>query len=173
MDIRTWTPDGHYDRVFAWPPCTHLASSGARWFRGKGVRALADALDLVAHAERIIAASQTNWWMLENPVGRLSTCWRPPDYTFNPCDYGAYMEPPGDAYTKRTCLWTSSTFVMPAPRAVPAIEGSRMARLPPSPDRAQLRSVTPAGFARAVWVSNSAIDHEAEKRREEVKALCK
>jgi hypothetical protein len=160
-DVRTWEPAVVYDRVFAWPPCTDLASSGARWFRQKGLRALADALDLVAHVQRIIAVSGTTWWMLENPVGRLSTCWRPPDHTFNPCEYGRYLLIPGDAYTKRTCLWTSKTFVMPATKAVPPSEGSKMWRLPPSPLRAALRSATPSGFATAVWEANRSVPGEA------------
>jgi hypothetical protein len=92
--------------------------------------------------------------MIENPVGRLSTCWRKPDYQFDPCDYGAYLDPPGDTYTKRTCLWTGAGFVMPKPDPVLPLEGSRMHLLPPSDDRANLRSETPAGFALAVFKAN-------------------
>jgi hypothetical protein len=39
-------------------------------------------------------------------------------------------------------------------RPVEAVEGSKMHRLPPSPDRAALRSVTPGGFARAFFEAN-------------------
>src|SRR5688500_16234107 len=36
-----------FDMVFAFPPCTHLAVSGARWFANKGLQALIDALQIV------------------------------------------------------------------------------------------------------------------------------
>lgn len=43
---------------------------------------------------------------------------------------------------------------MPKKMPIPATDGSRMHRLPPSKDRANLRSATPMGFARAVFESN-------------------
>ena len=69
-------------------------------------------------------------WYVENPVGALSRLWRKPDYTFDPCDYGAYLSktdthpqfpkhiPPRDAYRKRTCIWHGSTFRIPQRRGV-------------------------------------------------------
>ena len=93
-------------------------------------------------------------YLLENPVSTLASYYRKPDYTFNPCDYGGYLTPPRDAYTKKTCLWTGNGFVMPEPKPVEPIEGSKMHLMPPSEGRANLRSVTPAGFARAVFESN-------------------
>lgn len=94
--------------------------------------------------------------MIENPVGRLSTAWRKPDHTFNPCDFGGYLEPAGDAYTKRTCLWTGGGFVMPEPRPVAPTAGSMMhTRYAPGPERANLRAATPMGFARAVFLANA------------------
>jgi hypothetical protein len=139
--------------VFAFPPCTHLAASGARWFAGKGLDPLIDSLALVRNCQRLCELARVGW-MIENPVGRLSTCWRKPDHTFNPCDFGGYLDPAGDAYTKRTCLWVGGRFRMPEPRPVEPTEGSKLHRLPPSGDRAELRSVTPAGFARAVFLAN-------------------
>jgi hypothetical protein len=56
--------------------------------------------------------------MLENPVGVLSSYWRKPDHTFDPCDYGGYLNPAGDAYTKKTCLWTGGGFIMPGKKPV-------------------------------------------------------
>jgi hypothetical protein len=147
-------PRGNYAMVFAWPPCTHLAVSGARWFREKGLDALAEALPLVVRCRKIAEWSGAPW-LLENPVGTLSTYWREPDYKFHPHEYAGYLsEPGGEAYTKKTCLWTGGGFVMPEMRSVPAVKGSQMHLLPPSPDRADLRSVTPAGFARAVFEAN-------------------
>ncbi len=144
-----------YAIVFAFPPCTHLAVSGARWWAGKGLRALAGAIELVARAAEICEESGAPW-MIENPIGALASHWRKPDAKFDPCDYGGYLEPPGDAYTKRTCLWTGNGFVVPVPKPVFPYEGSRMHLLPPSEDRANLRSETPMGFARAVYLANAA-----------------
>lgn len=141
--------------VLAWPPCTHLAVSGARWFKEKGLEALAEALPLVVRCRKIAEWSGAPW-LLENPVGTLSTYWREPDHKFNPNEYAGYLSEPGvDAYTKKTCLWTGGGFRMPDMRSVPAVKGSQMHLIPPSPERADLRSVTPAGFARAVFEANS------------------
>lgn len=147
-DIRQWRPLMYLPWAFAafFPPCTHLAVSGARWFRGKGLRALAQSIELVAEAAEMAEALQCPY-LIENPVSTLASYWRPPDYTFDPCDYG-------DPWTKKTCLWTGGGFVMPPKNRVPATEGSKIHRMPPSEDRARLRSQTPAGFARAVFEAN-------------------
>jgi hypothetical protein len=153
-DVRDWLPPKvEYKIVFAFPPCTHLAVSGARWFRRKGLGKLADALSVV-EACRCICEWAKAPWMLENPVSSLSTYWREPDVTFNPCDYGGYVDPPGDPYTKRTCLWYGGGFRMPPLRPVAPVEGSRMHLMPPSDNRGDLRSETPAGFAQAVFEAN-------------------
>lgn len=153
-DVRDFEPpDADYAAVFAFPPCTHLAVSGARWFQEKGLSALIESLQLVEACRRI-AESLTTCWMLENPHGTLSTYWRKPDYTFDPCDFGGYLDGGGDRYTKRTNIWCGPGFTMPAHRRVEPVEGSKMHFLPPTPDRADLRSVTPEGFARAVFEAN-------------------
>jgi len=160
-DVRSLTPDDLPASAirFGFPPCTDLAGSGARDFQRKGLRRLIDALELV-EACRLLCAFGGVPWMIENPVGRLSTLWREPDHTFDPCDYG-------DPYTKRTCLWTGGGFVMP-PRlpvgavdlfgnvsmAVEPTDGSRMHLMAPSADRANRRAETPMGFARAVFAAN-------------------
>lgn len=147
-DVRDWgTPDYDYGMVFAFPPCTDLANSGARWFKGKGLRSLAVAIELVAACADLAEATGAPY-MIENPVGQLSTYWRKPDYTFDPCDYG-------DPYTKKTCLWTGGGFVMPEKHRVEPAQGSKMHRMAPSPERANLRSATPPGFARAVFEANA------------------
>jgi hypothetical protein len=152
-------PRGDYAACFAFPPCTDLAVSGARWFAGKGLGALHQAVGLVEACRRICEWTGAPW-MLENPVSTLSTYWRRPDHTFDPCDYGGYLTPPGDAYTKKTCLWTGGGFVMPETRRVEPVRGSAMHLLPPSADRADLRSATPCGFARAVFEANAPGAHK-------------
>lgn len=129
--------------VLAGPPCTMFANSGARWARSEGQ--MLEALSVVDACLRIVVATKPTWWVLENPAGKLSRYLGPPRMTFQPNHYG-------DDYTKLTCLW--GRFNEPARSPVPATAGSKMHRLPPSEDRAALRSVTPAGFARAFFEAN-------------------
>jgi hypothetical protein len=151
QDVRLLPYPDQIHGLIMQPPCTHLASSGARWWRRKGDAALLEALAIVDACLRFVAVSRPVWWVLENPVGRLSRYLGPANYIFDPCDFG-------DPYTKRTCLW--GTFTPPFPlfvgenRSVVPVEGSKMHKLPPSSDRAALRSVTPAGFARAFFEVN-------------------
>ena len=134
--------------VFAsfFPPCTDLAVSGARWFKNKGIGSLIRALQLFEVSIKIAELLKAPY-IIENPVSTISTYWRKPDYTFDPCDYG-------DPYTKKTCLWTGGGFVMPLKNRVDPVEGSKMHLLPPSKDRADKRSETPKGFAQAVFETN-------------------
>lgn len=114
-------------------------------------------------------------YMIENPVSVISTEWRKPDFYWDP-DWYAGWNPDNhwaDAYTKKTCLWVNNGFRVPGPtvkerkqkrlaaylrweymRPVPSTQGSKMHRLPPDKDRAKIRSVTPLGFAYAVYQAN-------------------
>ena len=143
---------------FAFPTCTDLCVSGARWWKQKGQIALRDALQLVFKCQDII-----NWvgkGFIENPVGRLSTEWRKPDYLFNPCDYAGYLsDTQQDAYTKKTCLWTTGNFKMPEKKFVTpnkvCAQGSWIQKLGgKSLKTKNLRSKTPEGFAVAVYEAN-------------------
>jgi hypothetical protein len=145
-NILRYCPPWGIDIVFAFPPCTDLANSGARWFKTKGMRRLIDALQLVERCRELCDTIGAPY-MIENPVGQLSTYWRKPDYTFDPCDYG-------DPYTKKTCLWTGNGFVMPPKERVEPVGGSKMHLLPETANRPNLRSATPMGFARAVFEAN-------------------
>ena len=154
-DIRNYLPPrDDYAAVFAFPPCTHLAVSGARWFKGKGLRALAESIELFAKAAEICEWSGAPY-LIENPVSTISSYWRKPDYSFDPCDYAGYEGGESDLYTKKTCLWAGGGFVMPKARRLEPVQGSKMHLLPPSDERANLRSATPMGFARAVFEANS------------------
>lgn len=153
-DIGTWLPPlDDFRIVFAFPPCTHLAVSGARWYRDKGLSALIEGLTLVERS-RVICEWTGAPYMIENPVGQLSTYWRKPDHMWDPCDFGGYLEPAGDRYTKRTCLWVGGGFVMPEPRPVEPEGPNPIHWASPGPERANIRSLTPAGFARAVFEAN-------------------
>ena len=151
QDVRTLEFIGPVHGILAAPPCTHLASSGARWWASKGPEALMEALAVADACLRAVALYNPTWWALENPTGRLSRYYGPPAFSFDPCDFG-------DPYTKRTHLW--GKFVPPMPlwtggdKSVYPSEGSKMHKLPPSKDRANLRSATPEGFARAFFEAN-------------------
>lgn len=94
--------------------------------------------------------------MIENPVSTISTYWRKPDFTFHPHDYTGFEE--ADNYTKKTCLWVGGGFAMPS---VSRAEGlaepdDRIHKCAPGPERHNIRSATPMGFARAVFEYNAA-----------------
>jgi hypothetical protein len=125
-DVREWLPPYAPVRIlFAFPPCTDVAVSGARWFKDKGLGALVDALELFDAALRLAEWTGAPYF-IENPVSVVSSYWRKPDYVFDPCDYGGYLQPPVDAYTKKTCLWTGNGFLMPRTRRVVPGDGSRI-----------------------------------------------
>lgn len=147
-DVRYWRPPRSLRIAFfaAFPPCTNLAVSGSRWMREKGIRGLIQALDVFDACVRFAEECEAPY-MIENPVSTISTYYRKPDYTFHPFEYG-------DPYLKKTCLWTGGGFVMPPKSPVEPTEGQKIWKMPPSEDRARLRSKTPAGFARAVFEAN-------------------
>lgn len=141
--------------VLAAPPCTHLASSGAAWWEKKGEAALLEAMAVVDACLRIIVAHDPLWWVLENPVGRLRHYLGEPEMMFDPRDYG-------DDYTKKTCLWGRFKKPLKRPVPVPAVrpgshaidEWHKRQGTWDRSNRQALRSITPAGFARAFFNAN-------------------
>ena len=154
---RTWLPTVDRERIAfisAFPPCDHLAVSGARWFKGKGLRKLETSIAMFATAAEVCEWSGAPY-MIENPVSNISSHWRKPDHSFNPYDFtGFCLE---DNYTKKTCLWTGGGFVMPEKLQADCLgkPDDRIHKCPPGPDRHNIRSATPLGFARAVFLANS------------------
>lgn len=139
--------------IAAFPPCTHLAVSGARWFKGKGLRALANSINLFANASEFCESTEAAY-MIENPVSTISTYWRKPDYTFHPYMFTGFSK--SDNYTKKTCLWTGNGFTMPKEYKDESLgkPDNRIHFASPGKDRADLRSATPLGFAKAVYEAN-------------------
>lgn len=129
--------------ILAAPPCTVFANSGARWERSD--EAMIEGLSTVDAVCRLVVATKPNWWVIENPTGKLSRYLGQPAMTFHPYEFG-------DPYTKLTCLW--GKFTLPARCPVEATDGSKMHFVPPGPRRAEIRSQTPAGFARAFFEAN-------------------
>lgn len=148
--------------VSGFPPCTNLATSGAHAFPKK---LMADhtmwvrAIDVV-HQCKVIGELSGAPWVLENPKSKITSLWRKPDHTFHPFHYTAYFRE--DNYTKLTCLWSGGGFVMP-PKNRRAGLGTpcknRIIGLGPKTKkeggRSNARSVTPRGFAYAVYLANA------------------
>lgn len=151
-------PKSNVRACFAFPPCTSLCCSGSQYWEKKGPKALKIALRTV-HACRKIAKRRTKRWYIENPVGRLSTHWRKPNYIFQPCQYARYIKDPEkaakEAYNKRTCIWSGSGFVMPSPRALEPVLGSITLKWGgKSLKTKNARSKTPRGWSNAVYAAN-------------------
>ena len=135
-DALEWL-DEPWDMIIAFPPCTHLASSGARWFESKR-REQAAALHFV---RRLLDAPAPRI-ALENPVGVISTHIRKPDQIIQPWMFG-------HGETKATCLWLKGLPTLEPTRVV----SGRVPRVhiePPSPDRWKRRSRTYQGIADAM-----------------------
>lgn len=128
-----------WDMILAFPPCTHLAVSGARYFEQKRKdgrqQAAIDFFMQFANADCSKIA-------IENPVGIMSTYYRKPDQIIQPWQFG-------HGETKRTCLWLKGL-----PPLVPTniVDGreQRIWKMPPSADRAKERAKTFPGVARAM-----------------------
>ncbi len=154
-DIHRWMPPMGRRVLFgaASPPCTDVAVSGARWFKGKGLYALSDAIALFARSVDILEAAGAPY-LIENPVSTVSSYWRKPDHTFHPWHFSRYA--PEDNYTKNTCLWTGGGFDMPRALVDDTLGApdNRIHFASPGPDRANFRSAAPRGFAEAVFRTN-------------------
>ena len=132
-----WLLREPWDLMIAFPPCTHLCVSGARWWKGKE-REQIEALWFVfallnAPIPRIA---------VENPIGKISTAIRKPDQIIQPWMFG-------HGETKATCLWLEG---LPRLEHTDVVDGrdSRIHRMPPSPERGKNRSRTYPGIAAAM-----------------------
>lgn len=127
----------NWDLMIAHPPCTHLAVSGARWFKDKQIEQ-ADALDFV---RRLLDAPIPRI-ALENPISIISSRIRKPDQIIQPWQFG-------HGETKATCLWLKNL-----PKLLPTniVEGreARIHKMPPGPDHWKERSRTFEGIAQAM-----------------------
>lgn len=136
-----------WELIIAFPPCTDLAVSGARYFKekqadGRQPRSIEFFMQFVnAPCDRIA---------IENPIGIMSRLFRKPDQIIQPFQFG-------HPESKSTCLWLKNL-----PKLVPTkiLEKtgkywenqtpSGQNKLGPSPDRAKLRSKTYTGIADAM-----------------------
>lgn len=129
--------DQGWDLMIAHPPCTHLAVSGARWFKDK-VEEQAEALEFV----RRLLDADIQRIALENPVSVISSRIRKPDQVIQPWQFG-------HGETKATCLWLKG---LPKLQPTNIVDGreARVHKMPPGPDRWKERSRTYTGIADAM-----------------------
>ncbi len=135
-----------WDCIIAFPPCTDLASSGARWFKEK----IADGRQKASiEFFKLFTELDCPMVIIENPVGIMSTHYRKPDQIIQP-----YMF--GHAETKATCLWLKGVPPLQETHNVKA----EMEKLPnkekhrihyaSGKNRAKVRSKTFSGVASAI-----------------------
>ena len=130
---------GRWDMIIAFPPCTHLAVSGARYFAEKRADGRQqDAIDFFMR----FANADCQRIAIENPVGIMISQWRKPDQIIQPWQFG-------HGETKATCLWLKELPVLVPTKIVEGRE-QRVWKMPPSPNRSKERSKTFPGIAKAM-----------------------
>lgn len=135
-DVRDILADD-WDMMIAHPPCTHLAVSGARWFKDKQ-QEQAEALAFV----RALMAAPIERIAIENPVSVISSKIRKPDQIIQPWQFG-------HGETKATCLWLKN---LPKLKPTNVVDGreARIHKMSPGPNRWKERSKTYQGIADAM-----------------------
>lgn len=163
-----------WDMIIAFPPCTHLANSGAAYWKEKQADGRQQAaIDFFMQFVNCDCSKVA----IENPVGIMSKAYRKPDQIIQPWQFG-------DEASKKTCLWLKGLPALCPTNIVdkgefyriytPAKNGKaysvplwyqKLGGLPPA-ERAKMRSKTFPGIARAMaeqWAGQAAIT-EAERR---------
>ena len=128
-----------WDLLIAFPPCTYLARSGARWWT---IPARMERQKLALRFVRRLLASPVDRIALENPIGRISTAIRKPDQIIQPHQFG-------HPETKATCLWLKNLpHLKPTNLTLPLED--KITKHPQNKDRAKNRSRTYQGIAQAM-----------------------
>jgi len=129
--------DHEWDLMIAHPPCTHLAVSGARWFKNK----LKEQKEAIEFFLKIVNAP-VDKICIENPVGIMSTMYRKPDQYIQPWQHG-------HGETKKTGLWLKGLPLLKPSNIVDGRE-ARIHKMAPSDERGKDRSRTYLGIAKAM-----------------------
>lgn len=135
-----------WDMMIAFPPCTHLAVSGARWFKEKQ-KEQEEALGFV----KMLLDAPIEQIALENPIGIISSKIRKPDQIIQPWMFG-------HPESKATCLWLKNLPLLEPTNILPKPPSGRWEnqtpsgqnKLGPSPTRWMERSKTYQGIATAM-----------------------
>jgi hypothetical protein len=151
--VMNWlTPEARHswewELMIGFPPCTHLAVSGAKWFKDK-IREQTEALFFV----KSLMDADIPKIAIENPIGIISTHIRKPDQIIQPWMFG-------HPETKATCLWLKGGLPLLKPtnivgEVLPLFgkyghREQRVFKEPPSPNRWKNRSRTYSGIAQAM-----------------------
>lgn len=143
IDFYTCDNQFHYihkwDMIIAFPPCTDLAVSGARWFEEKRKDGRQQkSIDFFMQFTNVNCYKVA----IENPIGIMSTIYRKPDQIIQPWQFG-------HGETKATCLWLKG---LPELKPSDIVEGrkQRIWKMAPGPNRQKERSKTFPGIAKAM-----------------------
>ena len=155
-DVKEFLEKEKWDAIFAFPPCTYLTVSGNRWFYHPDDKHLPveNRRPHPKHPNRqqkrkeamefflSFMEADCEFVAIENPVGVMSTKFRKLDQTIQPWMFG-------HGETKKTCFWLKG---LPVLKPTDIVDGreQRIWKLPPSKDRAKLRSKTYLGVAKAM-----------------------
>jgi hypothetical protein len=141
---------GGWDMMVAHPPCTYLTVSANKWYKDQPERksgtlvgqARRDAREEAIFFFMLLMTSNISKIAIENPIGVLSSRYRKPDQVIQPWQFG-------HGETKATCLWLKN---LPKLESTNVVDGreQRLHLLPPSIDRAKIRSKTYQGIADAM-----------------------
>lgn len=135
-DVMDVINDG-WDLGIFFPPCTHLAVSGARWFKDKQ-----DEQRFAIWFFMALTRARIEKIAIENPIGIMSTRYRKPDQIIQPWQFG-------HGETKATCIWVKNLPLL-KPTNIVAGREHRIWKMPPSPSRGRERSRTFQGIAEAM-----------------------
>lgn len=154
--------------VIAFPVCTDLAVSGALHWEAKRKRDPDFQVKAVESAK--IATKFNAPYIIENPVGALSTQWRKPDIWCHPYEYGGWIPKdeaehprypeyiaPCDAYPKKTGLWLGNGAHLPLQHVIEPEDGHSRQHLKlggKSMKTKNIRSETPRGLALGIFLAN-------------------
>lgn len=128
-----------WDMIIAFPPCTDLAVSGARWFKQKQQNGQQKkSVEFFMKFTHLTCDKVA----IENPIGIMSTKYRKPDEIIQPWMFG-------HGETKATCLWLKNLPILIPTNIVEGRE-QKCWRLPPSEERSKLRAKTYTGIAKAM-----------------------
>jgi len=154
--------------ILSFAPCTDLAVSGAAHFARKR------SIDPLFQDKAVALCRLVEQWdcpsIVENPVSVLATMWKPPTGYVHPwqfewaCPHGPHPEfpdilPEGDYYNKKTGLWCQNGAMMPRVDTLdttgPTSVNPGWAQLGGKSARTKyIRSLTPRGMARAIYLAN-------------------
>lgn len=164
---------GNWDMIIAFPPCTHLAVSGAAWFEEK--RKDGRQREAIEFFEKFLDA-ECSRIVIENPIGIISGDYIIKWFPDLVRKYGLPLKPTqiihpwmfGDNFAKSTCLWIKGVKPLePVVKVQPELEWfewidgktGKKKRQPkwfadawhlPAKERAKVRSKTFHGIAKAM-----------------------